>query len=878
MVQNLTLLIPNQWLTILGLPEFLHDSKEDVVRIVKVALMHYLDGLETPELTLGAQVEDEESELNEPLQTEPGPMCRVMFSLPQKYLAKLSKMAEKRHMSAGPLAKRMLNRMVIKHHQADNLDLDARVSADHPTAVVTRMLNEHFGSSLAPRPAQAACYDNIWECLTTGSIGLVEAGTGVGKTRAMVLASTRWVMERGANIGICAPTIALLRQFQAEYSRLSSVMEMPPLRLMIGRREFVSEVTLRELVQEAEEQAQSKGEGRIKVKLDTNAIREWMENGYLPKSQPSEDAWQVHSLLQIAPDLPSMEVSLQDLSDINDRGYKAYKAQFTLSDSDKEDEAPTPTILLFTHAMLAHDIRRKSAAAGQDETYRELNQAYFKALTGMKGKKYADSPDEIEKIALIEAELGVAFADAASDRGVLPIFTALLVDEAHMLEENFSNALAEYLSLRGLVRDLIQFKSLGGTLPQDGIGLAIDCLKKIGSQPRSKDQRDLVDLKSSVEVHSYLLILSQICQGISKVRNPESDKAKLALRLRRAGALLQLSVGRNLSHAFLQQSPVRGFPRVFISPSNVGGLLSKLWSSLDCAALVSATLYITNSDGPSGNFMANLLKVPNFKQKTFPPVYASWSTACVEGVYFPKVSGNFADSWLMPPQQKSVGSDKREIETARNLFEVDEARWHGEVSQVVKKIWCEAAGGVLVLCTSYATVEAVAASLNAGDAEIDQCLIVAVPEFSLRMQSAAFLQASHDGKRPLWIAVGSAWTGVDIGGHDPWRDRFGVEVSPDQDNVLTDLVIPRLPYGTNQSLTHLRRIRFEPHVPWDLLDAALRFKQALGRLVRRAGLPLNRRIHVLDARLNKPENRHRVAVFLNALSRYKLLVHHGLDD
>ena len=134
MVQNLTLLIPNQWLTILGLPEFLHDSKEDVVRIVKVALMHYLDGLETPELTLGAQVEDEESELNEPLQTEPGPMCRVMFSLPQKYLAKLSKMAEKRHMSAGPLAKRMLNRMVIKHHQADNLDLDARVSADHPTA------------------------------------------------------------------------------------------------------------------------------------------------------------------------------------------------------------------------------------------------------------------------------------------------------------------------------------------------------------------------------------------------------------------------------------------------------------------------------------------------------------------------------------------------------------------------------------------------------------------------------------------------------------------------------------------------------------------------------------------------------------------------
>ena len=100
------------------------------------------------------------------------------------------------------------------------------------------------------------------------------------------------------------------------------------------------------------------------------------------------------------------------------------------------------------------------------------------------------------------------------------------------------------------------------------------------------------------------------------------------------------------------------------------------------------------------------------------------------------------------------------------------------------------------------------------------------------------------------------------------KELFGAEIPAEQDNVLTDLVIPRLPFGANQSLTHLWRVKHRPGVPWDLLDASFRFKQALGRLVRRQGLPANQRIFVLDGRLADPLQAPRLAPFGNHLRRY----------
>ncbi|MHB1201460.1 MAG: hypothetical protein ACYCZ6_18295 [Polaromonas sp.] len=199
-----------------------------------------------------------------------------------------------------------------------------------------------------------------------------------------------------------------------------------------------------------------------------------------------------------------------------------------------------------------------------------------------------------------------------------------------------------------------------------------------------------------------------------------------------------------------------------------------------------------------------------------------------------------------------------------------EVAWHDDLAQELRKIWSSAAGGVLVLCTSYATVKALHERLTSGDDDLADSVVRAVAKVSVRSQAQDFLRHSQQGRRPLWLAVGSAWTGVDIGGHDPWRDLFGQEIAPEDDNVLTDLVIPRLPFGTNQSLSHLWRLRNSPNVPWDLYNASLLFKQALGRLVRRALLPANRRIFVLDARMGDPDQVGRLVPFVKSLAKYRI--------
>jgi Rad3-related DNA helicase len=56
-------------------------------------------------------------------------------------------------------------------------------------------------------------------------------------------------------------------------------------------------------------------------------------------------------------------------------------------------------------------------------------------------------------------------------------------------------------------------------------------------------------------------------------------------------------------------------------------------------------------------------------------------------------------------------------------------------------------------------------------------------------------------------------------------------------------------------------------VPWDALDAAFRFLQGLGRLVRRKNLPAHRRIWVLDGRLAEPSARQTLSLFWSAIEK-----------
>jgi CRISPR type IV-associated DEAD/DEAH-box helicase Csf4 len=192
--------------------------------------------------------------------------------------------------------------------------------------------------------------------------------------------------------------------------------------------------------------------------------------------------------------------------------------------------------------------------------------------------------------------------------------------------------------------------------------------------------------------------------------------------------------------------------------------------------------------------------------------------------------------------------------------DISDDLWCREVAEEIIRIDDTAAGGSLVLMTSYVFIGKVRAALldlcpkladrlvfaRQGEAGGEKLLVRTI---TIEEQKRQFLRFSFEGKKAIWLALGNAWTGINLSGGDPMIDLYGQEIPSQEDNVLTDLVIPRLPFGINKSVTHTHRIAYRKKVPWERIDTLLRLRQGVGRLVRRHGVPQNRRIHILDARL-----------------------------
>jgi len=176
-----------------------------------------------------------------------------------------------------------------------------------------------------------------------------------------------------------------------------------------------------------------------------------------------------------------------------------------------------------------------------------------------------------------------------------------------------------------------------------------------------------------------------------------------------------------------------------------------------------------------------------------------------------------------------------------------------------------AAGGVLVLLTAHADRKEIALRL-AGRVPPD-CLFMQSEGVSLESVRQRFIACVAEGKRPLLLGVGAAWTGLDLSG-DALSVLLGKSISAHADNVLADLVIPIAPVGTNRTLTQQWR-RERSGILSEVGATSIMFRQGIGRLVRRDGLLANRRLHFLDARIHdKAWNRILMPV-TRALSPYR---------
>lgn len=375
----------------------------------------------------------------------------------------------------------------------------------------------------------------------------------------------------------------------------------------------------------------------------------------------------------------------------------------------------------------------------------------------------------------------------------------LIVDEAHLLEQAFATIYSHTLRLNPLIRAI-------ETHCKTGRNAAVAALKTLGQQithaisltsdPGGSLSCQLDRLPMLVP---HLLDSLAALDGLQLKKVEGSTKTDIKIAIR---AIKDALSGR--SRLRLELTPIRRYPMLRTGRTNLQSAFQRLWDSVGGAALVSATLYASDDHA----FLTRWkLEVPPARALFLPAVHPSWTT------------------------------DPVSLQDAIVEHEADDSdEWADEAAQRVGEIAGDAIGGCLVLCTSFHNAHQLYERLKP---TLGDRLLVQSRSIGASICAAQFKANHLAGKRPVWLGLGAAWTGIDLSDHTC--------EDPAKDTMLTDLVITRLPLGMNRTLTHERRISIAGFKVVTA-EALWHLRQGLGRLVRRPGVK-NKKLWVLDSRL-----------------------------
>ena len=405
-----------------------------------------------------------------------------------------------------------------------------------------------------------------------------------------------------------------------------------------------------------------------------------------------------------------------------------------------------------------------------------------------------------------------------------PVF---LIDEAHLFETAVSNATSDSLSLYHLRHKLRVYQREHRLGARSVAGRAADIVRDVTDICSGARDEDRIDLSNNdgagLRVREKILpLLSDLNEMMGKSRVfPEITglaDTRSAIR-----ALVNALSGKSSNKSFLTFSPDRRFPSLQTGAASVARELGMLWAKASGgAALISASFYVTDPSGRLNcDHMRSTLALPLVRMDT--PLPIVWDVI-------------YSTPTLQIPS----------AETARALVppttELAMGDWCESQARIINLIAASAKGGTLVLCTAYRQIHALRDALQSTGLDPNRLV---VHEGNIAAGQVSFVEKVHSSVRPVWLALGAAWTGLDL--------CESSDVAPSEDVILTDLVITRIPIGLNRSntmISRMDRIGFRPVAQ----EALLTFKQGIGRLVRREHLT-NRRIWILDGRLQHAPNR-----------------------
>lgn len=618
-----------------------------------------------------------------------------------------------------------------------------QLMAKHHAAMASRIADAAPPPFAGASQEQTTFYQHICASLDAGRICVAEASTGVGKSRAMIMAALRQAEQGNGPIVIAAPTIKVLGQLWGEMEALQAegLGRGVQAAFFPGITEFVDTERLQHYLSTApapDAAVAAWAAAGGPVLHDTPLIRALRRTG-LPLAFLMED------LRQLATELAPVDFAPRD-----EEGHEAIAAV--------RARAQHAQVLFCTHMMLgrAHQGR------------------------------------------------WVAF----------PKPRQLIIDEAHQLEQNFALIHSQQLSLHALRRRLSEAR---GQVKSSELSKAIAAVDQLMAGLRHLDAPTALTMVRLSTAHAGTVLdafqtcatllksrrLSQV-EGIGEARDVLSDCIEV----------LSGQPGR----AYLTFSPDWRFPSLQVGRASIAGFLGDLWRSAEGGAVIaSATLYLPDEFGNHKcDYVMDLLALPSSRVDTPLPVVAPW------------VTGNPV---LHIPTPERAALLARPVAQARTATAEDQ--WLEHLAQAIREIVDQAAGGTLILATSFAQVNGLAARLDMPDR-----LVVHRPNQKFARAEQRFRELHAAGHRPILIGVGTAWTGVDL------TDKT---VPPQADMLLTDLIVACSPIGLNQTSTMLARIE-RIGVASIVLEALMLLRQGLGRIIRHADMQ-NRHIWMLDGRL-----------------------------
>lgn len=646
-------------------------------------------------------------------------------------------------------------------------------------------------------------------------IVMAEASTGVGKGIAILLAGLD-AAKNGHRVVITAPTIQIIRQLVSQYSDMEKCLDYS---VLLGRGEFVSRSRLKALLEDNPNIEHA------------NELTSWIENEGEPKEQSVFNiSWLAETLIDIAPNFPVRDVTLPRVVTERyheDPGYLTYKSLFVT--------AGETNIIFCSHAMVASDINIRDYNINRDDEIKEqvknsIDIAKLDAAKKLINETENDVSDEqlqaVKNKAIYETLTDVK----ASMEGVIPGgYDCILVDEAQELERVIASSVSLDLSVYRLYYNARCLSKLLGTghakikrIYNELVKMGANNKKEKRFSKQSFEHQKLIELGKSIRV-----LFSELKKQNKKGGAPESELRAQLSELDK----LNYQLTRNNRISTVQWTPVKRYPRFIVGPQSVDRQLEVLWRSVSSGAVISASLYLPAPHNHA--HMARVLNLSDHQLLISKPIVTSWLTKPVT-IHLPEEKENeIGRLWLRYP-----GSEVFEIDRSDQML-----FWADEVTKVLMRITKRAEGGTLILGTAYESNKEIYTRLIEG---LGDRLIVQEKGERFEILVQRYKNQYYEGKRPVLLALGRAWTGLDL-----TDNRRGVAAK--NDHMISDLAVLRIPFGLNQSSTHLNRKKYQ-YVA-DALESALMFKQGLGRLVRRRGVP-EKNIWILDPRISSKINKH----------------------